>query len=56
MARTMMHENNLAKFFWAEAVNIACYIKKKEKQNNFLSLTFKLLSLLSKPFSRHPHP
>ncbi|WJX12733.1 hypothetical protein P8452_03195 [Trifolium repens] len=29
MARTMMHENNLAKFFWAEAVNTACYIQNR---------------------------
>jgi len=26
MARTMIHENNLAKHFWAEAVNMACYV------------------------------
>jgi len=26
MARTMIHENNLAKHFWAEAVNITCYV------------------------------
>ncbi|KAI4351315.1 hypothetical protein L6164_005689 [Bauhinia variegata] len=26
MARTMLCENNVAKQFWAEAVNIACYI------------------------------
>jgi len=26
MARTMIHENNLAKRFWAEAVNTTCYV------------------------------
>ena len=26
MARTMLYENNLPKYFWAEAVNITCYI------------------------------
>jgi len=29
MARTMIHENNLAKHFWAEAVNIACYVQNR---------------------------
>jgi len=27
MARTMIHENNLAKHLWAEAVNTACYVQ-----------------------------
>ena len=26
MARTMFHENNLPTYFWAEAINISCYI------------------------------
>ena len=29
MARTMFHENNLAKHFWAEAVNRACYVQNR---------------------------
>ena len=29
MARTMMHETKLAKYFWAEAVNTACYIQNR---------------------------
>jgi len=29
MARTMLHENNLAKHFWAEAVNTACYVQNR---------------------------
>jgi len=27
VARTMIHENNLVKHFWAEAVNTACYVQ-----------------------------
>ena len=26
MARTMLNENNLPKYFWAKAVNIFCYV------------------------------
>ena len=26
MSRTMLYENNLLRYFWAEAVNTACYI------------------------------
>jgi hypothetical protein len=29
MARTMIHENNLAKQFWAEAVNTTCYVQNR---------------------------
>ncbi|KAK2374786.1 hypothetical protein QL285_075724 [Trifolium repens] len=29
MARSMMHETKLAKYFWAEAVNTACYIQNR---------------------------
>ena len=29
MARTMIHENNLAKHFWAEAVNTAYYVQNR---------------------------
>jgi hypothetical protein len=29
MARTMMHETNLAKYLWAEAVNTACYVQNR---------------------------
>ena len=28
-ARTMIHENNLAKHFWAEAVNTTCYVQNR---------------------------
>src|SRR4051812_49220616 len=29
MARTMINETNMAKHFWAEAINIACYIQNR---------------------------
>ncbi|PNY05239.1 retrotransposon-related protein [Trifolium pratense] len=29
MARTVMHEMNLAKFLWAEAVNTTCYVQNR---------------------------
>ena len=29
MARTMIHENNLANHFWAEAVNTTCYVQNR---------------------------
>jgi len=29
MARTMIHEYNMAKSFWAKVVNTSCYIKNK---------------------------
>jgi len=29
MARTMIHENNLAKQLWAEAVNTRCYVQNR---------------------------
>ena len=40
MARTMLNENNLPKYFWAEAVNTACYVL------NRVSLRPKLIKLL----------
>ena len=29
MARTMIHKNNLAKHFWAEAMNTTCYVQNR---------------------------
>jgi len=29
MARTMIHENNLAKHYWTEAVNTRCYVQNR---------------------------
>ena len=45
MARTMLNENNLPKYFWAEAINTSCYVL-----NRMLELTtiFRLLELLNK--------
>ncbi|KAH9698132.1 hypothetical protein KPL71_023896 [Citrus sinensis] len=33
MARTMLNENSLPKYFWAEAVNTACYVLNRKKNN-----------------------
>jgi len=61
MARTMIHENNLAKHLWAEAMNTTCYVqnriyirsileKKKHmnslKEEDPISLTFINLDVL----------
>jgi len=35
MARTMIHENNLAKHFWAEAVNTTCYVHENNLAKHF---------------------
>jgi len=37
MARTMIHENNLANFFWAEAVNTTCYVQNRIYIRPFLN-------------------
>lgn len=29
MAKTMIHENNLPKYLWTEAVNTTCYVQNK---------------------------
>jgi len=29
MVRIMIHENNLAKYFWAEAINTTCYVQNR---------------------------
>ena len=29
MARTMLNENNLPKYFWVEAINTSCYVLNK---------------------------
>jgi hypothetical protein len=29
MAETMIHENNLAKHFWVEAVNTTCFVQNR---------------------------
>ena len=29
MARTMLHETDMAKYFWAEAINTTCYVHNR---------------------------
>jgi len=53
MARTLIHENNLTKHFWAEAVNTTCYVRNRiyirpileqhmnsSREEDLISLTF----------------
>ena len=58
MARTMLCDNNLSKYCWAEAVNSACYISNRVFISQFLrkspmsfgknkDLTFLILILLA---------
>ena len=39
MARTMLCENNLPKYFWGEAINIACYVINRVSIKPMLSKT-----------------
>ena len=39
MARTMLCENNLSKYFWGEAINTACYILNRVSIRPLLSKT-----------------
>ena len=39
MARTMLCENNLPKYFWGEAINIACYVINRVTIRSLLSKT-----------------
>ena len=39
MARTMLCENNLSKYFWGEAINIACYVINRVSIRPLLSKT-----------------
>ena len=36
MARTILYEGNLSKYFWTEAVNTACYILNRVLISQFL--------------------
>jgi len=29
MAKTTIHETNMAKYFWTEVVNTSCYVKNR---------------------------
>ena len=37
MSRTMLNENTLPKYFWAEAVNIACYVLDRMLIRSYLN-------------------
>ena len=39
MARTMLCENNLPKYFWGKAINTACYVINRETIRSLLSKT-----------------
>ena len=39
MARTMLNENGLPKYFWAEAVNTACYVVNRAHIQSILKRT-----------------
>ena len=39
MARTMLCENNLPKYFWAEAINTSCYILNRVSIHSILKKT-----------------
>ena len=39
MARTMLNENNLPKYFWAEVVNTSCYVLNKILLRSILKKT-----------------
>ena len=39
MARTMLNESNVEKYFWAEAINTSCYILNRVTIRNFLNKT-----------------
>ena len=39
IARTMLCENNLSKYFWGEAINTACYVINRVSIRSLLSKT-----------------
>lgn len=39
MARTMIHENNIPKYLWAEAINTTCYVQDKIYIRHILNKT-----------------
>jgi len=46
MGRTMIHENNLAKHFWGEVVNTACYVQNRIYIRPIMEKTVKKISFL----------
>src|ERR1044072_2560560 len=56
MARTMIQETNIAKHFWAEAVNTACYIQNRISIRPILNKTPYELWKNKKPNISYFHP
>ena len=56
MARTMINETNVAKHFWAEAVNTACYIQNRISIRPILEKTPYELCKGRKPNISYFHP
>ena len=53
MARTMLYENNLPKYFWGEAINTSCYVINRVSIRLMLSKTFYELYKGRKPNISH---
>ena len=49
MARTMLNENSLPKYFWAESVNTACYVLNRVLIRSNLNKTSYEIWKLRKP-------
>src|SRR4051812_26661764 len=56
MARTMINETNMAKHFWAEAINTACYIQNRTSIRPILNKTPYELWKNRKPNISYFHP
>src|SRR3954466_14372632 len=56
MARTMINETNMAKHFWAEAINTACYIQNRISIRSILNKTPYELWKNRKPNISYFHP
>src|SRR3954467_3824221 len=56
MARTMINETNMAKHFWAEAINTACYIQNRISIRPILNKTPYELWKNKKPNISYFHP
>ena len=56
MARTMINETNMAKYFWAEAINTTCYIQNRISVRPILNKTPYELWRNRKPNISYFHP
>ena len=54
-ARTMLQDANLPTSFWAEAINIACYIQNRTLVNKLVGNTPYFIMRRRKPTSKHLH-